>query len=345
MLTVSQLAERLGADLVGDDSVEIDVVGPLGTAEGSTVTFISDDRYLSDLQDCQAGAIIISKKAEGFNGAQLIVKNVTAALIEVLKIFAPKLKKSVAGIDPLAKVGENISLGKDVSIGPFVAIDDNVEIGDGSVIASGCRVGENTKIGSDTRLDSNVVVYHNCVIGNNVIIQANCVIGSTGFGYSFIEGAHRLIPHNGKVVIEDFVELGPGCCIDRAKYGQTKIGAGTKFDNLVHIAHNVIIGRCCLIAGQVGIAGSSKLGDGVVLAGQAGITDNVEVGDGVMVGGGSAVLGNIEAGKRIWGFPAFESRDALKATAVFRRLPELSKQFKNIVKRVDKLEATEDNRL
>jgi UDP-3-O-[3-hydroxymyristoyl] glucosamine N-acyltransferase len=183
-----------------------------------------------------------------------------------------------------------------------------------------------------------------CRLGNNVVIQANSTIGSTGFGYSFIGGAHRLIPHNGGVVIEDFVEIGANCCVDRAKFGNTIIGAGTKIDNLVQIAHNVVIGKCCLIAGQVGISGSCKIGDGVVLAGQVGLVDNIEIGDGVMVGARSAIINNVAAGKKMFGYPATEKTEALRVVGLTRHLPKMAELLKQLRKRIERLEAAKDDK-
>jgi UDP-3-O-[3-hydroxymyristoyl] glucosamine N-acyltransferase len=275
---------------------------------------------------------------------QLIVKNVNAALIETLSIFAPRLKAPTEGIDPTAKVAEDAKIAKGVSIGPYTAIDNSVEIGENTIIGSGCKVGENSKLGSNCRLDSNVVIYHNCTLGNNVIIQANSTVGSTGFGYSFIEGSHRLIPHNGGVVIEDFVEIGANCCIDRAKFGNTVIGAGTKIDNLVQIAHNVIIGKCCLIAALVGISGSSKLGNGVVLAGQVGLADNIEIGDGTMIGAQAGVMSNVPAGQKMAWTPALKREDALRTVGQILRLPKMAEKLKELDKRLNKLEAAEDDK-
>jgi len=225
-----------------------------------------------------------------------------------------------------------------------VVIDDGVEIGENSIITGGCKIGENSSIGNNCRLDSNVVIYHNCRLGNNVIVQANSTIGSTGFGYSFIDGAHRLIPHNGGVVIEDFVEIGANCCVDRAKFGNTVIGAGTKIDNLVQIAHNVVIGKCCLIAALVGVSGSCKLGDGVVLGGQVGLADNIEIGSGVMVAAQSGVMSDVPDGQKVLGSPAIESREAFRIISLTMRLPEFAKQIKNLTKRLESLEAAKDDK-
>ncbi len=177
-----------------------------------------------------------------------------------------------------------------------------------------------------------------------MVIQANSTIGSTGFGYSFIGGSHKLIPHNGGVAIEDFVEIGANCCIDRAKFGNTIIGAGTKIDNLVQIAHNVVIGKCCLIAAQAGISGSCKLGDGVVLGGQVGLADNIEIGDGTMIGAQSGVHDSIAAGQQFAGSPAIERREAFRILCLTRRLPKMAEQLKQLSKRMERLEAAEDDK-
>lgn len=343
VLTVAQLAKRIGARLVGDGSAEVSAVGAIDQADGRAITFVTDQKHIPKLHSSRAGAVIVDRCIENLARPQLIVRDVNAALIETLSIFAPKLK-AAEGIDPTAKIGQAVKIAQGVSVGPYVVIDDNVQIGAGSVIASGCRIGENSKLGKNCRLDSNVCVYHNCCLGNNVIIQANTTIGSVGFGYYFIEGAHKLIPHNGGVVIEDFVEIGANCSIDRAKFGNTVIGAGTKIDNLVQIAHNVIIGKCCLIAGQVGISGSCKIGDGVVLAGQVGLVDNIEIGDGTVVGAQSGVTRDIAAKQQIFGSPATDIREALKIIGFTRRLPKMSEQLKKLSARVEGLEASKDDK-
>ncbi|MGA2171575.1 MAG: UDP-3-O-(3-hydroxymyristoyl)glucosamine N-acyltransferase [Sedimentisphaerales bacterium] len=342
-MTVAELAERLKAGLIGNGSGLIRAVGPVASADETTLTFLADDRHLAELKNSRAGAVIVAKAVDGLSQPQLVVKNVNAALIEALKIFAPKLQPPVPGVHPTATLGQKIKLGKNTSIGPCVVIEDGSEIGDNTVISAGCKIGQHTKIGANCRLDPNVVIYHRCIIGNNVIIQANSTIGSTGFGYAFIDGAHRLIPHNGTVVIEDFVEIGANCCVDRAKFGETRIGAGTKIDNLVQIAHNVVIGKCCLMAAQVGISGSCKIGDGVVLGGQVGMVDNIEIGDGVVIGAQAGVTNSVRPGKQMLGSPAIEHKDALRVMVGSMRLPKLIGEFKKLSARVEKLETAKDD--
>jgi len=346
-LTVAQLAKRIGAEVVaGPDQMgkEITAVGPIEAACDTDVTFVTDERYLAALENSRAAAVIVGKHLQGLTIPQLVVADVNAALIKTLEAFAPKLKPPVEGIDPSARIGQDVRIAKGVSIATGVVIEDGVEIGLNTVIGNGCKIGENSKVGKNCRLDSNVVIYHNCRLGNNVIIQANSTIGSTGFGYIFVNGALKLIPHNGGVVIEDFVEIGANCCIDRAKFRNTIIGAGTKIDNLVQIAHNVVIGKCCLIAGQVGIAGSCKLGDGVVLGGQVGVTDNIEIGDGTKVAARSGVAQSVPAGQQIAGLPAMDIKEALRIAGLIRRLPKFAEQLKQLAQRIEKLEAAKDNK-
>jgi UDP-3-O-[3-hydroxymyristoyl] glucosamine N-acyltransferase len=344
-LTIAELAQRIGAEVAGG-SGKIDsyvtAVGPIEAAGESDITFLTDDRYLAALESSRAAAVITSRRLEGLTMPQLVVADVDAVLIEALKLFAPALKAPVAGVDPTAKVGQEVHIAEGVAIGPGVVIEDGAEIGLNSSIGSGCKLGQSSRIGKNCRLDSNVVVYHHCRLGDHVVVQANSTIGSVGFGYSFINGAHQLIPHNGGVVIEDFVEIGANCCIDRAKFGNTVIGAGTKIDNLVQIAHNVIVGKCCLIAGQVGIAGSCRLGDGVVLGGQVGLADNIEIGDGVQVAARSGVAQDAPAGQQLAGLPAIDIREALRIAGLIRRLPKFAEQLKEMTKRIRALEEGKD---
>jgi len=343
-LTLAQLAEQIDAELIGEGTYKISSVNAVASAGKNDVTFVKDEKFIPELKKSRAAAVILKKPIEKLDKSQLIVKNTDQALIKALSIFAPELKKPVAGIDPTAIVAENVKIGQDVSIGPRVVIEENAEIQDCSVLKAGCILGENSKIGKNCRIDSNVVIYHNCIIGSNCIIQANTTIGSTGYGYAQIDAQHHLIPHNGGVIIEDFVEIGANCCIDRAKFGNTIIGAGTKIDNLVQIAHNVIIGKCCLIIAQVALAGSAKIGDGVIMAGHSGVADNVEVGDRVVIGAKSAVMKSVEAGQFMLGVPARPKALTLKSRAIYNRLPQLAEQIKKLNEKVKKLETTKDNK-
>lgn len=345
-MTVEQLAKHLKADLnakTNNLSRLITSVSPVQSAKESNVTFLTDDRHKTGIKESKAGAVLVNKFMEGLEIPQLIVANVNKALIEAMNIFAPELKTPQAGIHPSAVIAKSAIIDKKASIGANVFIDEDVEVGANTIINSGCSIGQKSKIGMNCRIDSNVAIYHNCKIGNNVIIQSNSTIGSEGFGYVFFEGRHNLIPHTGGVIIEDFVEIGANCCVDRAKFDNTIIGAGTKIDNLVQIAHNVIIGKCCLIAGQAGISGSTKLGDGVVLGGQVGLRDHIELGNGVMVGAQAGVNKSVPDGLKMAWTPAYEWTEGMKIMTLTRRLPKMAEQLKQLSDRIKELEVAKDD--
>lgn len=345
-MTVAGLARQLDAEVVGGseglDRV-IASVQPLATAGAADVAFVMDPKHESGAKTCAAAAIIVAKPIAGVLAPQLIVASVNAALIATLEHFAPKLAPPAEGVDPTARLGADVRLGDRVSIGPYAVLGDRVEIGPGTVVGNGCTIGEGSKVGADCRLDSYVTVYHRCTLGNHVIVQSHSTIGSMGFGYAYLEGRHRFVPHNGGVVIEDFVEIGANTCIDRAKFGNTIIGAGTKIDNLVQIAHNVVIGKSCLIAAQAGVAGSCRLGDGVVLAGQVGLADNIEIGAGTMVGAQSGVMSSVSGGQKLAWTPAVDVKEAVRIVAYLFRLPKFAQQLKRLTAKVEKLEAANDD--
>jgi UDP-3-O-[3-hydroxymyristoyl] glucosamine N-acyltransferase len=345
-VTLEELAQQLGAEVLGAPSglpQRITGIQPVEMAGAGDVTFVADARYAAGAVKSGAAAVIVAKPIEGLLKPQLVVKDVNAALIRTLTLFAPAPRPVTAGVDPSARLGTNVRLAEGVSVGPHAVIENDVEVGARTVISSGCQIGENAKIGADCRLDAHVVIYHGCVLGRHVVIQANSTIGSVGFGYAFIDGAHRLIPHYGGVIVEDFVEIGAHTCVDRAKFGNTIIGAGTKIDNLVQIAHNVVIGKCCLIAAQVGVAGSCRLGDGVVLAGQVGLADNIEIGAGTMVGAQAGVMSSVPPGEKLAWSPALNVKEAARVVAYVLRLPKLAQDLKRLTAKVNRLEAAKND--
>ena len=343
-IRLEELAKKLGAQLIGDKAVQIRGVNTIQDAGAEEVCFLSSEKHADKLKASRAGGVLTQKPIADCPMAQLVVANVDKALIAVMTTFAPALTRQ-KGIHPSAVVEPDAQLDPTVSVGPGVYIGHHVKIGARTVVGPNSSIGENTMIGVDSRLDANVAVYHNCKIGNFCILQANTTIGSTGFGYSFIDGRHQLIPHNGGVILEDGVEIGANTCVDRAKFGNTIIGAGTKIDNLVQIAHNVVIGKACLLAGGAGIAGSTRLGDGVIMAGGVGVIDNLTIGSGAIVGAMSLVLADVEAGKKVWGTPAMDLQDQLRSISLFQKLPELAKELKKLSKRVEQLEVAKNDKI
>lgn len=337
------LAESLGAEVINPTEIKIKGVNALDAAGESDLSFVSSAEHGARLADSRAAAVLVSKPLENCTRPQLVVDNVDKALIAALHLFAPRLTP-IKGIAKTAVIDSSARIGKNVAVGDFVRIEPGAVIGDNCILSTGCYVGENTEIGENTRLDAGVVIYHNCKIGKHCVIQANCVIGSIGFGYCFIDGRHQLVPHNGGVIIEDAVETGGGCCVDRAKFGNTVIGAGTKLDNLVHIAHNVKIGKCCLIAGQVGLSGSCELGNGVAMGGQVGLADHVKLSDGVMCGAQSGIVTNFPPGEKVIGSPAQEYHQQMKVWVILRKLPDMHRELKELRKKVQELETAKDHK-
>ena len=343
-ITPAALAEKVGARLVGAAGGRVIAgVNTIRDAGPDEVCFLASAKYADQVKQTRAAAVLTETELADCSTAQLVVGNVNKALITALRFFEPPLK-GFSGIDATATVDATAVVDATAAIGPRAVIGPGVVIGPGTVIGAGVVVGQDTTIGAHCRLDANVVVYPRCRIGNDCIILANSTIGATGFGYSFIDGQHQLIPHNGGVILEDGVEIGANSCVDRAKFGNTVVGAGTKIDNLVQVGHNVRIGRACLLVGQVALAGSCVLGDGVVLAGNAGVADHIVVGDGVVAGTRATITEDVGPGQKVLGFPARPMRDEMKSMSVYRKLPELANELKSLAKKVESLEAAKDHK-
>lgn len=344
VLTVGSIAQAIGAEVEGDSSLRITGVAALDTAGASEITFVFDARRARRLGKSKAGAAIVGPDVTGPAGMTLLRSaDPEQALAKLLATLAAPEDLPPVGVHPSAEVSPSARLGCDVRIGPHAVVGANAAIADGAVLSASVSVGADVRIGEQTILFPSVVVYPRCVIGRRCRIHANAVIGSDGFGYYHRQGVQHKIPHAGTVIIGDDVEIGACTCIDRAKFGATRIADGAKIDNLVQIAHNVRIGRGAVITAQVGIAGSAEIGDYVVLGGNAGIADNVKLGAGSRVAGMSGVLADLEPGIDVMGIPAFPLRDFMKSTALFRRLPELKDLINQLQARMDALERATTN--
>ncbi|MHC4081589.1 MAG: UDP-3-O-(3-hydroxymyristoyl)glucosamine N-acyltransferase, partial [Planctomycetota bacterium] len=254
----------------------------------------------------------------------IVVPNAALTVVELLDLFAPSIPQPSPGVHPSAFVHAGATIGHDVRIGPHVSIDDEATIGDRVTLHAGVRVYAGARIGNDSVLHSNAVVRERCRLGRRVILHSNVSIGTDGFGFEpSPDGSGQVkVPHNGTVILEDDVEIGASSCIDRAKFGATVIGAGTKIDNLVQIAHNCRVGRNCVIAALTGIGGSTILGDDVRIAGDVGIVDHVSIGTGATIAAGAGVMRDVPAGETQLGSPSNEIRQALRQMAAIRKLPD-----------------------
>lgn len=339
-MKLREIAERLNCRLEGDGDIEIRRVSGIEQAQPGDLTFIAHEKYVGKLATTRASAIIAAPAvgAMGTSAALLLTEQPYLAFAHAVDLLtsAPVPPK---GIDPASWVAPDATLGPDVSIGPFVAIGAGASIGARTVIYPNVVVGAGASIGEDCIVRSQVSIRDGVVIGNRVILQDGAVIGSDGFGFARQpDGTHLKIPQRAAIVIEDDVEIGANSAVDRPAVGETRIGAGTKVDNLVQIGHGVRIGRRVLFAAQVGIAGSCAIDDDVVLAGQVGVANHVHLGKGVIATAQTGIPNSVDAGAYISGYPAIPHREWLKSAAVYRQLPSLRQRVATLEQRIVELE-------
>ena len=283
------------------------------------MSFLANPKYQSQLKVTSAGAILVPTNLKGADQRWIRVEDPYFAMVRIATRWFAR-RSMPKGISPNAMIAPSAKLGANVAVGPFVTIGEEVVLGDDVVIFQNVSVEAGSTIGDKTIIYPNVVIYDGTRIGNRCIIHASVVIGSDGYGFATHKGKHHKIPQTGIVRIEDDVEIGAATTIDRATFGETVIGEGTKIDNLVQIGHNVRIGKHCLLVSQVGIAGSTELGDSVFIAGKSGIAGHVKIGNNVQVGGGSAVFGDLADGMRVIGSPAIPIRDFARLQLMLKRL-------------------------
>lgn len=342
-MTLRAIADMVGGTIEGDETVSIAAVGAIDSAGPGEITFAVDEKRMALLKDSEAAAAIVGSGEVQTSIPLIRVDNVIMAIGALLATLAGEEDVPPVGIHPSAVVAPDASVDDDVAIGPGVVIGSRAKIGSGCKLCANVVIGAGVELGQDVVLSAGVVILAGCVIGDRVRIFANSVVGSDGFGYFTHEGVHHKIPHIGNVIISDDVELGACVCVDRAKFGATRIGAGSKIDNLVQIAHSVQIGRGCLIASSCGIAGSVRMGDYVVLGGHVGVRDNVTIGNGVQCAAYAAIARNIPDGQAIGGIPAIPARQFLRVVKANAKLPELRKRVRTLESRLEALESSKDN--
>lgn len=343
-ITLQKLAELVGGELVaGSPEVTITGLNSIGDAGAADITFLGNTRYLPVLKTTRAAAALVPAdfdKAEAPAGLALIhVANPTLAFSSVIRWFGPPSLEFAPGVHSTAVVaGSAVFDPQTVSIGPHVVVEDGVTLGEGTILHAGAYIGRGTRLGTDCVIHANVVIKERCVIGNRVVIHSGTVIGTDGFGYEMVKGRHQKIEQVGIVQIDDDVEIGSCTTVDRARFGRTWIGEGTKIDNLVQIAHNCVIGKHCIIVAQVGVSGSTRLGDHVTLGGQVGVVGHLELGDNVMVLAKSAVTKSLPAAGAYVGYPARPLMEGRKMMALPARIPDLIDRLRELEKKVAALE-------
>ena len=338
VLTAAAIAQLTGGTIEGDADVSISSVASLDRARSGQLSFCASAKYLQLLEGTEASVVLVSPdvaKAKTRAAARVIVERPHDSMLELLPRLY-RMPQRQPGVHPTAVIGRGTRIGSEVSIGPYTHVGDGASLGDRVTLDGHCDVGAGVQLGDDAHLFPGVRVYPGSRLGSRVGVHANAVIGSDGFGYVFKDGRHEKIPHVGRCIIEDDVEIGAGTTIDRGSIDDTVIGAGTKIDNLVMVAHNVRIGRLCMIAAQAGIAGSVRLEDGVIVGGQAGFQGHHTVGKGARIGGQSGVFGDVPPGETWSGYPARPHREALRAQAALFKLSAMMKHLDRLLGRRDR---------
>ena len=339
-VTLETVAKAIDGTVVGDGSIEITGVAGIREAREGELTFLAHPRYEEYLEQTRASAVIVAENHRTTRKTLVQNPNPYLAFLKAVRFFQGEACPPVPGIHASAVVAKSAHVDPTAQLGPHVVLEDGVRIGPRTAIQAGCFVGANASVGADCVLYPNVTVREGCELMDRVIVHSGTVIGSDGFGFIRDGEIHRKLPQVGNVVVEEDVELGACVTIDRATTGTTRIGAGSKIDNLVQIGHNVVIGRHCIIVAQVGISGSTVLGDNVTLAGQVGVVGHIEIGSGAMVGAQSGISKSVPPGEKMFGSPAQPLAVAKRIEASIRNLPELIQTVRRLKRRLDQLEGS-----
>ncbi len=336
-LSLKKIAQKVGGEVLGDDSIIIKGVNALDAAGPGEISFFADRRYKKDLKTTQASAVIVSEKNDLYSGPQIVASNAALAFAVVTGTFAPPVPK-YPGISEQATLHESSSIGQNVSIFPMAYVGKDAEIGDESVLFPGVFIGDRVRIGKGTVLYPNVSILQDCIIGDNVIIHAGAVIGADGFGYEKDGSRFAKVPQIGIVQIDNDVEIGANTCIDRAALGKTWVQRGVKIDNMVQVAHNVVIGEDSMVIAHTGFSGSVTVGREVIIAGQVGLADHVDIGDRAIIGSQSGIAKSVNPGEVLFGSPAMPHRLWLKTSGLIKKLPQFSERLRDLEKKIEKLE-------
>ena len=329
-VTVRQLAELVDGQVLGDGDVTISAARPLGEAQAGDITFVENDKHAHGLHACRASAAVVPQSLPANGMALIRVADPLTAFIAIVRHLLGREEPAPHGIDPRANVHPTARIGPDASLFPFAVVGEGSVLGARCRLHSGAVVGRRCRLGDDVVLYPNVVLYDDTVLGDRVIVHANAVLGADGFGYRTQAGRHVKVPQLGHVEVGDDVEIGACTTIDRGTFQATRVGEGTKIDNLVQVGHNCDIGRHNLLVSQMGIAGSSRTGDYVVVAGQVGIVDHVCIGEHSVIGAQAGVTKDVPAGQHMLGSPATPLREQKRILMTLEKLPEMRRELRRI---------------
>ncbi len=328
--TLGELAEYVGGRICGDPNVVIKSASTLGRAGEGDISFLANAKYEKHLRTTKASAVIVGKETPNASVPLLVAEDPYYAFMQIMVLLHGHRKHKKVGISPRASISDSAKIGADCHIHDFATIADEARVGDSCIIYPGVYVGQGVQLGNDCIVYPNVTIYDGSQIGNRVIINANSTIGEDGFGYASHKGVHHKIPQTGVVVIEDDVEIGACCGIERGTLGDTVIGQGSKLGDLVAIGHGTKIGPHCLLVAQVGIAGSTTLGHHCVVGGQVGIVGHINIGNNVTIAAQAGVINSIPDGQVVLGAPAIEANQGKRAYSMIQYLPEMRQNIRNL---------------
>ncbi len=341
-VALKEIGTLVDGEIIGSPETPITGISGLQEAVPGDITFLANPKYAPLVPQTKASAVIVSERQPG-DIAQVVVPNPDYAFAKVVEHYGPRPRPMADGVHPAAIIGEGVEIDDDVTIGAYAVVGDSARIGAGTTIFPHVYIGCDATLGRDCTIYPHVTVREGCRLGERVILHSGAVIGSDGFGYATVEGVHHKIPQVGVVVLGDDVEIGAGTSIDRARFGQTVVGKGTKVDNLVQIAHNVNTGEHCIVVAQVGIAGSTTIGDHVTLCGQSAINGHITIGDGAIVTARAGVSKSIPAKAVVQGLPAQPMKQNQIQEVAIRRLPRTQETVRLLLKRVEELERRLDD--
>ena len=336
--TLAEIAAIVKGEVVGDQNLVITGLSGIKEARRGDLTFIANPKYIPLSRTTKASAILTPRNVEVPGNSVIRTENPSLAFSRIASLIFEADTFSLFFYHRTAVIAKDAVIGKNVAIGPYVNIESRAHVGDNTTIYSGCYIGHRTVLGKGCLIYPNVTIRERVTAGDRVIIHSGTVVGSDGFGYVWADGKHEKIPQIGTVVIEDDVEIGANVTVDRARFDKTVIGEGTKIDNLVQIAHNVIMGKHCIIISQVGISGSVVIGEGAILGGQVGVHGHLTIGKGVIAASRAVVTKSIAPGQKISGFPARAFLAEQRFQAALRRVPDYIKIIRGLTKRVGELE-------
>jgi UDP-3-O-[3-hydroxymyristoyl] glucosamine N-acyltransferase len=335
--TLAELAEYVGGRVCGNPSIIIRSASTLGRADEGDISFLANHKYEKQLRTTKASAVIVGKETTNTPVPLLVADDPYYAFMQIMVLLHGHRKHKKVGISPRASISDSAKVGADCHIHDFATIADEARIGDGCIIYPGVYIGQGVQIGNDNIIYPNVTIYDGCKIGNRVIINANTTIGEDGFGYASHKGMHHKIPQTGSVIIEDDVEIGANCGIERGTLGDTVIGQGSKLGDLVTVGHGTKIGAHCLLVAQTGIAGSTTLGHHCVIGGQVGIVGHINIGNNVTVAAQAGVINNIPDGQVVLGAPAIEANQGKRAYSMIEYLPEMRQSIRRLESQVEEI--------